>query len=159
MLMKKEKISSSLRRRPWRRYVLCANSINVEVIIYGLNCTAVIDNSRVMEDKRRVWRVEESWPRSTGSSSTADKAATPPWLDIAIDYKPCAVCRHAGNSSFRYADRLKPCPHQQQCRSNIVECCNLQLTSPTIISTLLLVWTGLNNTIRYGLDEGGGCWI
>jgi len=40
---------------------------------------------------------------------------------------------------------IKSGPHQQQCRSNIVECYNVERCFDNVASTLLLVWIGLNN--------------
>ena len=65
-------------------------------------------------------------------------------------------CRYGRARSRAWLDfdslsTVKPRPYQQQCRSNIVECYNVEYCFDNVercfdnvASTLLLVWTGLN---------------
>ena len=57
-----------------------------------------------------------------------------------------ACMDHEGRSHLHVATQcVKPRPHQQQCRSNIVECYKVESCSDksNVALTLLLVWTGL----------------
>jgi len=77
--------------------------------------------------------------RPLGADTIRDHAA-------AVVYGMVTACMdHEGRSHLHVATQcVKPRPHQQQCRSNIVECYKVESCSDksNVALTLLLVWTG-----------------